>query len=144
MRKLVVKLVAIAALSMSTAVGVTALVTSSSGATGGFIGESRATLHVVFRHLPPNTPYAVTLYAYHYEGDPHPYTLGYDNSLGSNAFGTYSAFVDDEDLAGGGYEGQPVYEVEACLEAKPSYAIVACTPYTYVGYVPESQWDYKG
>jgi hypothetical protein len=140
MRKLVAKLGAIAALSMGTAVGVTALATSSSGATEGFIGESRATLHVVFRHLPPNTPYAVTLYAYHYEGDPHRYTLGYDNSLGSNAFGTYSAFVDDEDLAA----GYPVYEVEACLEAKPSYAIVACTPYTYVGYVPESQWDYKG
>src|SRR5215510_7581535 len=91
------------------------------------IVEAVPTLRVIARHVEPNTRYGVTVYAYHYEGDPFPYTLGYDNGFSSNALGTYRADIPVEYLAQhyNGGEG-PVYEAQACLLGIPGYAKLGC------------------
>ena len=102
--------------------------------------------HAYFYGMVPNSQYVVLFSAYHYEGDPFPYTLGSNAYSSSN--GIAKAIVGVDDLASF-YNGGagPIYEVKACISAVGDplgLAPIACTADTYVGYYPESMWYYNG
>jgi hypothetical protein len=140
MRKFVAAIAAIASI-IAAVFGSTAI---SSGTTA-ITGTTEAKQYVEFEGLEPHGSYAIEFYAYHYPGDKVPYVLSFDPGSPANARGILRGSVLLSDLAQF-YEGDegPVYAVQACIINKPSYTEGQCTPYTYVGYMPESKWDYTG
>jgi hypothetical protein len=101
-----------------------------------------------FSGLEPSTQFLVVSYAYHYEGDPYPYTLGGDAY--STAGGSLTSWVSLGDLAShyNGADDGPVYETQVCIYADGTWGTgvppLACSGDNYVGYYPESMWYYTG